>query len=61
MKRKDVISFLGMVCYITLVFGGLHIYFTPDRCHDENRSACIQQNSTIDTKVMIDYSETNHF
>ena len=48
MKRKDVISFLGIVCYITLVFGGLHIYFTPDRCcYDENRLTCIQENSSM--------------
>lgn len=61
MKRKDVVSFFGLCCYIILLYGGLHSYFTTNNYCNENRSACIQQNSMIDTILMINYSETIHF
>lgn len=57
MKRKDVISFLGMICYIIFVFGGLRMYFTTDECYDENELSCMHQNSTFDIEEYDEYLE----
>lgn len=57
MKRKDVISFLGMICYIILVFDGIHMYFITDECYDENRISCIHENITFYIKYYNEYFE----
>lgn len=58
-KRRSII-FLVVLLFHTVIWWSSY-FFTTDNYCNENRLACIQQNSIIDTILMINYSETIHF